>query len=49
MEEQAPSSAAFRDPEPFMVEAAGHSFGFYPGGPDRLERLIGWYDRWLAD
>lgn len=27
-----------------MVEAAGHSFGFYPGGPDRLERLIDMID-----
>lgn len=32
--------AAYRDPEPFTVEAQGHSFTFYPHGKDRLEALI---------
>jgi cardiolipin synthase len=32
--------AAFRDPAPFTAEAAGLTLGFYPGGADRLERLL---------
>lgn len=37
----APTSAsAYRDPEPFSVEAVGHSFTFYPHGADRLAALI---------
>jgi cardiolipin synthase len=30
----------YRDPDPFTVEAAGHSFTFYPHGEDRLAALI---------
>ena len=32
--------ASYRDPPPFSVEAAGHSFTFYPCGADRLSALI---------
>lgn len=37
--ETAPA-APYRDPDPFTVEAAGHSFTFYPHGEDRLAALI---------
>ncbi|GAA0268987.1 hypothetical protein GCM10009127_06080 [Alteraurantiacibacter aestuarii] len=30
----------YRDPIPFHVEAQGLTLGFYPAGPDRLERLL---------
>ncbi|MFC3100553.1 phosphatidylserine/phosphatidylglycerophosphate/cardiolipin synthase family protein [Altererythrobacter lauratis] len=40
MEEHQPASGPFRDPPPFTVETAGHAFGFYAGGPDRLARLL---------
>jgi cardiolipin synthase len=30
----------YRDPDPFTVDAAGHSFTFYPHGADRLAALI---------
>lgn len=36
-----PPSAAYRDPDPFSVEAQGLSFVFYPGGTDRLDALLG--------
>jgi cardiolipin synthase A/B len=38
----APDAAAppYRDPDPFTVEAQGHSFSFYPHGEDRLAALI---------
>ncbi|MBO9518425.1 MAG: phosphatidylserine/phosphatidylglycerophosphate/cardiolipin synthase family protein [Porphyrobacter sp.] len=29
------------DPEPFSLDAQGHSFVFYPGGQDRLDALLG--------
>lgn len=35
-----PAASAYRDPDPFAVEAAGHSFTFYPHGADRLAALI---------
>ncbi len=31
---------AYRDPEPFHVDAQGLRLGFYPSGPDRLEKLL---------
>jgi cardiolipin synthase A/B len=31
---------AYRDPDPFTVEAQGHSFTFYPRGTDRLAALV---------
>lgn len=34
------SARGYRDPEPFTVEAQGHSFTFYPHGQDRLAALI---------
>lgn len=34
------ASVPYRDPEPFHVEAQGLQLGFYPSGPDRLERLL---------
>ena len=30
----------YRDPDPFEVEAHGHTFRFYPRGKDRIEALI---------
>lgn len=30
----------YSDPDSFAIEAAGHSFTFFPAGQDRLERLI---------
>ncbi len=30
----------YRDPDPFTVEAQGHSFTFYPHGEDRLAALV---------
>lgn len=30
----------YRDPEPFVAEAQGHSFTFYPAGSDRLDALM---------
>lgn len=33
-------NASYRDPEPFTVEAQGHSFTFYPHGADRLAALL---------
>ncbi len=33
-------AAAYRDPAPFHAELPGLALGFYPGGPDRLERLL---------
>jgi cardiolipin synthase len=33
------SPGALRDAPPFAVQAQGHSFFFYPGGPDRLTAL----------
>lgn len=33
-------ATAYRDPDPFSIEAAGHSFTFYPHGADRLEALL---------
>lgn len=36
----AASRAAYHDPSPFSMDAAGHSFSFYPGGADRLTALI---------
>ncbi|KRA81655.1 hypothetical protein ASD76_12105 [Altererythrobacter sp. Root672] len=29
------------DPEPFSLEAQGHSLAFYPGGQERLDALLG--------
>ena len=40
MEEQGDQSAAFRDPAPFALDAQGHALAFYPGGADRLDRLL---------
>ena len=40
MEQETKTAAAFRDPPPFSVEAAGLKLGFFPGGPDRLQRLL---------
>lgn len=40
MAEADASAAQFRDPPPFSVEAQGHLFAFYPGGPDRLAALL---------
>ncbi len=40
MEQDTLTGTAFRDPPPFTVEAAGLTLGFYPGGPDRLARLL---------
>jgi cardiolipin synthase len=34
------TAPAYRDPDPFTVEAAGHSFTFYPHGEDRLAALV---------
>jgi cardiolipin synthase A/B len=34
----------YRDPDPFTVEAAGHSFAFYPHGADRLDALVALID-----
>ena len=31
---------AFRDPEPFTLEAQGLSLGFYPGGRVKLDALL---------
>lgn len=36
----ATDAAAYRDPGPFTVAAAGHSFTFYPCGADRLAALL---------
>ena len=33
--------AEYRDPPPFPVAAQGHDFIFYPGGAERLARLLG--------
>ena len=33
--------AEYRDPPPFSVAAQGHDFTFYPGGAERLARLLG--------
>ena len=30
----------YRDPDPFSIDAAGHSFTFYPCGADRLAALV---------
>jgi len=30
----------YRDPDPFSIDAQGHSFTFYPRGPDRLDALV---------
>lgn len=35
-----PAAPPYLDPDPFTVEAAGHSFTFYPHGADRLAALI---------
>ncbi len=42
----APAKVAtdYRDPDPFTVEAQGHSFTFYPHGADRLAALIALID-----
>lgn len=34
----------YRDPDPFSLTAAGHSFTFYPHGPDRLKALVALID-----
>jgi cardiolipin synthase len=34
----------YRDPDPFTVDAAGHSFTFYPHGADRLAALVALID-----
>lgn len=34
----------YRDPPPFSVSAQGHDFTFYPGGADRLARLLAMLD-----
>jgi cardiolipin synthase len=39
-----PAAPAYRDPDPFAVEAAGHSFTFYPHGEDRRAALIALID-----
>jgi cardiolipin synthase len=44
MAEDETSAGEFRDAPPFVVHAQGHSFIFYPGGPDRLEALLGLID-----
>jgi len=36
--------AAYRDPEPFSVDAQGQSLTFYPAGKDRFERLLSLID-----
>jgi cardiolipin synthase len=45
MAQAADSPQAYRDPPPFAVEAQGHVFTFYPGGKDRLDRLVALIDR----
>ncbi len=35
-----PPDASYRDPDPFTVQAQGHSFTFLPHGADRLSALI---------
>ena len=40
MAQDGDTSAAFRDPAPFTVDAAGLALGFYPGGGDRLARML---------
>lgn len=30
----------YRDPPPFSLDSAGHAWTFYPGGADRLRRLL---------
>ncbi|MDP3674940.1 MAG: phosphatidylserine/phosphatidylglycerophosphate/cardiolipin synthase family protein [Novosphingobium sp.] len=37
-------AAEYRDPEPFALTAQGHDWTFYPGGADRLARLIAMLD-----
>ena len=39
-ESSAESATDYRDPDPFTVEAQGHSFTFYPHGEDRLAALV---------
>jgi cardiolipin synthase len=39
-----PAAPPYRDPDPFTVEAAGHSFTFYPHGEDRRAALIALID-----
>ncbi len=34
------TTAVYRDPEPFALEAQGHSLVFYPGGDDRRRALM---------
>jgi len=34
------ASREYADPDPFTIEAQGHQFQFFPGGRDRLEKLI---------
>ena len=36
--------AEYRDPAPFSVTAQGHALTFYPGGRDRLARLLAMID-----
>jgi len=36
--------ALYRDPPPFAVQAQGHELTFYPGGKDRLDRLVALLD-----
>ena len=36
--------AEYRDPPPFAVAAQGHDLTFYPGGADRLARLLALID-----
>ncbi len=33
-------TVSYRDPPPFVIEAQGHSFTFFPGGADRLVALL---------
>ncbi|HCJ20853.1 MAG TPA: cardiolipin synthase B, partial [Erythrobacter sp.] len=34
------TTGVYRDPEPFALEAQGHSLVFYPGGDDRRRALM---------
>lgn len=34
------TAGEYRDPDPFSITAAGHSFTFYPHGEDRLTALV---------
>lgn len=36
----ADEAAAYRDPEPFAIEAAGHALTVYPSGADRFDALL---------